>query len=36
MCAAPDKVREILLAAEKLGMMQKGEYVFFNVELFSR
>jgi len=35
MCAAPSKVREILLAAERLGMMEKGEYVFFNVELFA-
>ena len=36
MCAAPSKVREILLAAEKLGMMERGEYVFLNVELFTR
>ena len=36
MCASPSKVRDILLAAEALGMMEKGEYVFFNVELFTR
>ena len=35
LCAAPKKVREILLAAHGLGMMEKGEYVFFNVELFT-
>ena len=36
LCASPTKVREILLAAEGLGLMDRGEYVFFNVELFAR
>ncbi|CAG0882506.1 unnamed protein product [Darwinula stevensoni] len=36
LCASPDRVRSILLAAEELKMMEKGEYVFFNVELFLR
>ena len=36
MCASPSKVRDILLAAEELQMMERGEYVFFNVELFTR
>ena len=36
LCASPIKVREILLAAEGLGLMDRGEYVFFNVELFAR
>merc|ERR1712117_40899 len=35
LCASPTKVREILLAAEGLGLMDRGEYVFFNVELFA-
>ena len=35
LCASPSKVREILLVAEGLGMMEKGDYVFFNVELFT-
>ena len=36
LCASPPKVREVLLAAESLGLMDRGEYVFFNVELFAR
>lgn len=35
-CANPKTVREILLAAEELNMVDSGEYVFFNIELFSR
>jgi atrial natriuretic peptide receptor A len=35
-CANPGTVREILLAAEELNMVDSGEYVFFNIELFSR
>lgn len=35
-CANPLTVREILLAAEELNMIDSGEYVFFNIELFSR
>jgi atrial natriuretic peptide receptor A len=35
-CANPNTVREILLAAEELNMVDSGEYVFFNIELFSR
>lgn len=34
-CANPNTVREILLAAEELNMVDSGEYVFFNIELFS-
>nr|XP_040571414.1 atrial natriuretic peptide receptor 1-like [Lepeophtheirus salmonis] len=36
LCASPKKVRDILLAAEGLGLLDLGEYVFFNVELFTR
>ncbi|OXA44047.1 Atrial natriuretic peptide receptor 1 [Folsomia candida] len=35
LCASPRKVRDILLAAEELKMVSSGEYVFFNVELFT-
>ncbi|XP_013787859.1 atrial natriuretic peptide receptor 3-like, partial [Limulus polyphemus] len=35
MCASPNTVREILLAAEELNMVDKGEYVFFSTELFT-
>ncbi|GAB6027782.1 hypothetical protein CHUAL_002017 [Chamberlinius hualienensis] len=34
MCASPDTVRNILLVAEELNMVQSGEYAFFNIELF--
>ncbi|XP_046971837.1 atrial natriuretic peptide receptor 1 isoform X2 [Vanessa cardui] len=34
-CANPNIVREIMLAAEDLNMVSSGEYVFFNIELFS-
>lgn len=34
-CANRSTVREILLAAEELNMVASGEYVFFNIELFS-
>ena len=33
-CAANIVVRDILLTAEELGMLDRGEYVFFNVDLF--
>lgn len=36
LCASPAKVRSILLAAESIGLLDRGEYVFFNVELFAR
>ncbi|KAL3231290.1 hypothetical protein MRX96_023338 [Rhipicephalus microplus] len=35
MCASPDTIREIMLAALELDMVGSGEYVFFSVELFS-
>ncbi|XP_014255995.1 atrial natriuretic peptide receptor 1 isoform X2 [Cimex lectularius] len=35
-CADPLTVREILLVAEELNMIDSGEYVFFNIELFNR
>ncbi|EEB15295.1 Guanylate cyclase 32E precursor, putative [Pediculus humanus corporis] len=34
-CANPHTVREILLAAEELLMVDSGEYVFFNIELLN-
>ncbi|XP_045504213.1 atrial natriuretic peptide receptor 1 isoform X2 [Colias croceus] len=34
-CASPNTVREIMLAADDLNMVSSGEYVFFNIELFS-
>ncbi|CAG9793364.1 unnamed protein product [Diatraea saccharalis] len=34
-CANPNTVREIMLAADELNMVSSGEYVFFNIELFS-
>ncbi|XP_039282700.1 atrial natriuretic peptide receptor 1 isoform X3 [Nilaparvata lugens] len=34
LCANPLTVREIMLAAEELKMIDSGEYVFFNIELF--
>ncbi|XP_062525250.1 receptor type guanylyl cyclase isoform X2 [Bombyx mori] len=35
LCANPATVREIMLAADDLNMVSSGEYVFFNIELFS-
>ncbi|KYM99572.1 Atrial natriuretic peptide receptor 2 [Cyphomyrmex costatus] len=35
MCANSTTIREILLAAEELGMIDSGEYVFFSIELSS-
>ncbi|XP_058797838.1 atrial natriuretic peptide receptor 1 isoform X3 [Phymastichus coffea] len=35
MCANATTIREILLAAEELGMVDSGEYVFFSIELTS-
>ncbi|XP_023219656.1 atrial natriuretic peptide receptor 1-like isoform X1 [Centruroides sculpturatus] len=34
-CASPDVVRNIMLAADSIGMIDIGEYVFFSLELFS-
>lgn len=36
MCANSTTIRELLLAAEELGMVDSGEYVFFSIELSSR
>lgn len=36
MCANPSTIREIMLAADELNMVDSGEYVFFNIEIFSR
>lgn len=36
MCANPQTIREIMLAADDLNMVSSGEYVFVNIELFSR
>lgn len=35
-CAEKPIVRQILLAAEELNMIDNGEYVFFSVELYRR
>ncbi|XP_059217857.1 atrial natriuretic peptide receptor 1 isoform X1 [Stomoxys calcitrans] len=36
MCADPQSIRKIMLTAEELNMIDSGEYVFINIELFSR
>lgn len=36
MCASPSTIREIMLAAAELNMVDSGEYVFFNIDIFSR
>lgn len=36
LCANTTTVREIMLAADELGMVSTGEYAFFNIELYSR
>uniref|UniRef100_A0A0K0F8E6 Guanylate cyclase n=1 Tax=Strongyloides venezuelensis TaxID=75913 RepID=A0A0K0F8E6_STRVS len=33
LCASPDTVRDIMLAAYDLGMTQSGEYVFINIDV---
>ncbi|EPB73996.1 adenylate/guanylate cyclase catalytic domain protein [Ancylostoma ceylanicum] len=33
LCASPDTVREIMLAAHELGMATSGEYVFINIDV---
>ncbi|KAI3421126.1 hypothetical protein GPALN_014754 [Globodera pallida] len=33
LCASPDTVREIMLAAYELNMAQSGEYVFINIDV---
>ena len=35
LCASPDSVREIMIKAADLHF-DNGEYVFFNIDLFSR
>lgn len=35
MCASPGTIREIMLAADDLNMIDSGEYVFFNIELYT-
>lgn len=34
MCANSTTIRQIMLAAEELKMIDSGEYVFFNIEIF--
>lgn len=34
MCANPSTIREIMIAADELNMIDSGEYVFFNIEIF--
>ncbi|XP_017847573.1 atrial natriuretic peptide receptor 1 isoform X2 [Drosophila busckii] len=36
MCADPQSIRQIMMTAEELKMIDSGEYVFINIELFSR
>ncbi|XP_067635806.1 atrial natriuretic peptide receptor 1 [Eurosta solidaginis] len=36
MCAEPENIRRIMLTAEELNMVDSGEYVFINIEMFSR
>lgn len=33
LCASPDTVRDIMLAAQSLGMVSSGEYVFINIDV---
>ena len=33
LCASPDTVREIMLAAHDLGMATSGDYVFINIDV---
>ncbi|XP_076324600.1 atrial natriuretic peptide receptor 1-like isoform X2 [Tachypleus tridentatus] len=35
MCLSPDTIREVLLAADELNMVDSGEYVFFSMELYA-
>lgn len=35
LCASPDSVREIMIKAHELNF-DNGEYVFFNIDLFTR
>nr|AEL97641.1 guanylyl cyclase receptor [Bactrocera dorsalis] len=35
MCAEPENIRRIMLTAEELNMVDSGEYVFINIEMFS-
>jgi len=35
LCASPDTVREIMIAAHQLHF-DNGEYVFFDIDLFAR
>jgi len=35
LCASPDTVREIMIAADAMNF-DNGEYVFFNIDLFAR
>lgn len=34
MCANPKIIRSIMIAADELSMIDSGEYVFFNIEIF--
>lgn len=37
MCAqSPDTIRKIMLTASDLGMTQKGDFVFFSIELLTK
>ncbi|XP_054081136.1 atrial natriuretic peptide receptor 1 isoform X1 [Zeugodacus cucurbitae] len=35
MCADPENIRRIMLTAEELNMVDSGEYIFINIEMFS-
>ncbi|KAL5290146.1 NPR2 family protein [Megaselia abdita] len=36
MCADPKSIRRIMLSAQDMNMIDSGEYVFINIELFSK
>ena len=33
-CADPEHIRALVLAADKIGMLATGQFVFFNLDLF--
>lgn len=36
MCADPKSIRRIMISAQDMNMIDSGEYVFINIELFSK
>ena len=33
-CADPEHIRTLVLAADRIGMLESGQFVFFNLDLF--